>query len=266
MEREADALQAALDSAHSLTEAGWGRRLVLPETGSTQAEMWAALDRDPAGWENGVVVALRQTSGRGRLGRVWSSPEGNLCFSMAHKRVEPPCSSPCWSPLAGLAVVKVLRSLGVKAEVKWPNDVLVGGRKVCGVLTEARGSWRVTGIGVNVNSETSRMPEELRSTATSLLELLGRPLRLPEVLIALLTELARREKQFTALGYRVPVEEYAACMAYLGQQVRVLLPDGEAVATVQGIREDGALLVVNEQGALRGVLVGEVLHVRPTEA
>lgn len=266
VELEAKELEAALCSASSLDELGWGRRVVLPEAGSTQVALWEAVKADPMGWDGGVLVALRQVSGRGRLGRVWTSPAGNLCFSLARRRIEPPYRSPCWSPLAGLAVATVLRTYGLPALVKWPNDVLVHGRKVCGVLNEARGSWRITGIGVNVNSSVAEMPEELRQSATTLFELLGRKLSLSEVLVALLEELGRRERQFSQLGYALPVDEYQACMAFLGQDVRVLLPEGETIARVDGIREDGALWVINERDERQAVLVGEVLHVRPTDA
>lgn len=259
-------LAESLNQAVELSAFGWDWRVVLPETDSTQEVAWAHAAQCDAGSGGGVVVALRQTAGRGRLGRVWASPEGNVYLSVLSRRLEPPMRSPGWAPVAGLAVATVLAGLGVETRVKWPNDVWVGGRKVCGILSEARGPWRVTGIGINANTTVADLPEEVRATATTLRDETGGPVDTALLLRNLLLELGTRERAYLADECRVPVEEYRSRMLWLGDEVRVTLSGGDLVAVVEGIREDGALCVRTAKGALEAVLVGEVMHVRPAGA
>ncbi len=162
----AEELRQFVARAQVLDSFGWTRRDLLGHTASTQADAWQQVATAGPDYTGGLVVALRQSAGRGRLGRTWDSPAGNLCFSVVSRRTEPPHCSPGWAPLEGLAVAVVLQRYGVPTLVKWPNDVLIHGKKVCGILSEARGNWRVTGIGVNVNSTHHDLPEELQSTAT----------------------------------------------------------------------------------------------------
>lgn len=260
------ALSLALSSSTELLAFGWDWREVVSELDSTQEAAWAKASECDPGFRGGVIVALRQRAGRGRLGRVWVSPNGNLYISVVSRRAEPPARSPGWAPVAGLAVATVLTGLGVDARVKWPNDVWVSGRKVCGILTEARGPWRVTGIGINVNTTSRDLPEELQAVATTLRDETGSEIDTAGLLRDLLLELGRREQVFLASSCRVPVSEYQRLMCWVGETVRVQSTGGEVVATVEGIREDGALCVRTTQGALEAILVGEVLHVRPANA
>lgn len=120
--------------------------------------------------KNAVVVALKQTQGKGRLGRKWFSPKGGLWFSVILR----PKSASLIPVMASLAILRSLKKLGVKGKLKWPNDVYVNGKKICGILSESSFSqsleYVVVGIGINTNFPLEKLPKELRKTATTLME------------------------------------------------------------------------------------------------
>jgi BirA family biotin operon repressor/biotin-[acetyl-CoA-carboxylase] ligase len=144
--------------------------------------------------EGAVVAAGEQTAGRGRLGRVWhAAPGTSLLFSInLRPTVETP-RLPELSIVAGIASAEAIRqSTGLLADVKLPNDLLVGGRKLAGMLAEAREDRIVLGIGINVNVAADDLPTDVDLPATSLLVELGRPVDRAELLAAILLELERR--------------------------------------------------------------------------
>ncbi len=215
-------------------------RLHLREIGSTNAR---ARELATAGAPHGTLVTTSlQTAGRGREGRSWTAPAGQaLLLSLVIR--DPPALLPL---RAGLAVADVA---GPDARIKWPNDVLVGGRKVAGILAEGRpqAGWAVLGMGVNVAVRLDDLPPELRATAGTL----GRPATdvesaLTELLAALDRRLAEpAESALTELGRRD---------ALLGQPVS--WAGGEAVAA--GITADGGLQVRRADGRLEVLDAGEV--------
>jgi BirA family transcriptional regulator, biotin operon repressor / biotin---[acetyl-CoA-carboxylase] ligase len=228
-----------------MSEAPLGRpRLHLRETSSTNDR---ARELAAAGAPHGTLVtAARQTAGRGRQGRHWCAPAGRaLALSVVVREVEP------LLPLrAGLAVSDVA---GPQARVKWPNDVWLDGRKVAGVLVEARAQegWAVIGIGVNVAVRTEDLPAELRATAGTL----GRdPSELEPTLAALLGALGTRLAQDAAGA----LADLRARDALLGRRVRWAGGEG----TGAGIGESGALLVRVADGRLTALDAGEV-HLAP---
>jgi BirA family biotin operon repressor/biotin-[acetyl-CoA-carboxylase] ligase len=235
----------------ALAPDGW-RLQVLPETASTNA---VVAERARAGEPAGlVVVAEAQTAGRGRLDRSWvSPPRAGLTFSVL-LRPDLPAQQWPWLPLwTGLAVAKALRDrAGVDAVLKWPNDVLVDGRKVCGVLAEVPQPGAVVlGIGLNVTTAQEELPHP---QATSL-KLAGarttdRDTVLRAVLRALTTVLADPD---------AARRDYRELCSTLGRQVRVELPAGaEAVGAAEAVDEDGRLVV---DGTAYGA--GDVVHLRP---
>jgi len=215
-------------------------RLHLRETGSTndRARALAA-----AGAPHGTLVtAGRQLAGRGRQGRRWTAPAGRaLTLSLVVREVEP------LLPLrAGLAVADVA---GPAAQVKWPNDVLLDGRKVAGILVEARAQegWAVVGVGVNVAVRPEDLPPELAGSAGTL----GRePEALEATLAALLDALGRRLEQ----GDAAVLADLRARDALLGRPVR--WARGEGVGA--GIDDRGALLVRTADGRTAALDAGEV--------
>ncbi|ASJ02811.1 biotin--[acetyl-CoA-carboxylase] ligase [Thermococcus profundus] len=205
--------------------------------------------------EGTVVVAKRQSSGRGRKGRSWASPEGGLWMSVVLK---PGKIDPRLAFVGALAVVDVLGDFGINSGIKWPNDVWVGGRKIAGILVEGRGSeYAVLGIGLNVNNP---IPEELKESATSMMHHVGRGLPLEKVLERLLFHLGG--------WYRVYLERPDLLMAkvrertfILGKTVRVVEEHSVITGRALDVLDDGSLLL-EVGGELRRVIYGDV-SIRP---
>lgn len=258
-----DGLRAALQTSRL------GRRAVCLEwTGSTNSDA-AALGREGAE-EGTVVIADAQSAGRGRLGRSWVSRPGvNLYMSVLLRPAIPPARAPQLSLVAGLAVASVLEDVVagaggavLDARIKWPNDVLVGGRKICGILTEIeaeadRVSFIVVGIGVNLNCDADAFPPELRDIATS--ARLAGGARVDRTLFAarLLAELERLYDRFLADGFSALCATWNARAALIGSAVTVSGAGEDVSGTCIGIDADGALLVDAGHGPRR-VLAGDV--------
>lgn len=244
----------------------WRALEVLEASPSTNA---ALARRARAGEAPGLVlVAEHQTAGRGRLDRVWvTPPRAALTFSVLLAPTRVPLRRWPWLPLlAGLAVAAgVRRAAGVQCTLKWPNDVLVGDRKVAGILVErverGAGGAAVVGVGVNVSSAREELPVP---TATSLLmEGVEAPDR-TALLAAVLDELATRYQRWTSsLGEPADLRaSYLSVCTTVGRRVRVDLPDGATVTgTATGVDDDGRLEVGTAEG-LRTLGAGDVVHVR----
>src|SRR6185295_4186783 len=208
----------------------------------------AALAADGAA-DGTAVVAETQTQGRGRRGRVWQdAPGASLLVSVVLRTSLPPARLPTLSIAAGVAVAEALHAeAGLDARLKWPNDVLVGGRKIAGVLLERRGDAVILGIGINVTRDA--IPSELAERATSIADEGGSPDR--EALLAIGRWRARLERD----GFEPVRAQWMAQTGMLGRPVTV-----EGVAgTALGIDTDGALLVQTETGPTR-VLAGDVVE------
>jgi BirA family biotin operon repressor/biotin-[acetyl-CoA-carboxylase] ligase len=213
------------------------------------------------GAEDVVVVAARQTGGRGRLDREWSSPAGGIYASLLVRPDVPPTSAPAYTLAAAVAVAETAREFGVDAQIKWPNDVLVatdeGEKKLCGILTEMEGeadrvSWVVVGIGVNANVDATDLPE----TATSVQEQVGAVSR-REFLQGVL-------ERFDALrdDLESVVPRWRELAGTLGREVRVETPGGTVEGTATDVEFPGTLLVETDDGVER-VTAGDCEHLRP---
>lgn len=205
-----------------------------------------------------VVVADEQRRGRGRMGRAWHTPPGAaLAVSVI---LHPPAAAlPRLSMLAAVAVCDLLESLGcAPVGIKWPNDVQIGGRKICGVLVEA--DWErdrllgaVVGIGLNVRVDFSGT--ELGGSAVSLADALDSPPGRQDLLAGLV---ARVDEWYDRLQTPTLYTAWRARLTTLGQQVTIS-GAGEAVAGVaESVDEQGALLVREAGGALRRVVAGDI--------
>jgi len=235
--------------------------LFLREIGSTND-----LAKELAGYganEGTVVVAEKQTAGRGRLSRGWVSPKGGLWFSVVLRPELKPAEAVGLVFVAGLAVAEVLHELyAVKAETKWPNDVLVKGRKVCGILTEMnttgeKVNYVTVGIGVNANFDVEKaFPEELRANATSLENELGRKVRLEELFKALLEKLENIYELFLKEGFAPVLGKWKKYAGFLGCQVEVTSETEKLVGLALDVANDGALVVRLEDGTVKRVFVG----------
>ncbi|MHB8875967.1 MAG: biotin--[acetyl-CoA-carboxylase] ligase [Myxococcaceae bacterium] len=216
-----------------------------------------------------VVICETQTAGRGRRGRAWISPPGlNLYFSAILRPELPPQRAPELTLVAAVAVAETLREAGAEAGIKWPNDVHVGGRKIAGILTELaadteRVHYVVLGVGVNLNSTPSDFPDELRESATSLLQ--ARSQRVPRALFtaALLTRLEHWLDLHAEEGFAPVRTAWKELASTLGHEVRVRTERTELRGVAEDIDASGALLVRTSGGALERVLAGDVEQVRP---
>ncbi len=237
------------------------------ELGSTNDEAKALADADAGHGE--VVVAERQTGGRGRRGRGWvSPPRRNVAFSVILRPEElPPSRAPELTLVAAVAVCDALRHSGVDAGIKWPNDVLVGGRKIAGILTELsaesdRVHWVVVGVGVNVNARPSDFPEELRGQATSLLIEREHPSPRALFLAACLTSLEGWYDRHAEEGFAPIRQAWRERSVTLGQDVSVTTDGAQVTGRAEDIDETGALLVRTPAGLVR-VTSGDVALLRP---
>ena len=236
------------------------------ELASTNA---TARDRAAEGADRLAVVAERQTGGRGRLDREWSSPAGGVYASLLVRPDVPPSATPAYTLAAAVAVADAARATGVDAGIKWPNDVLVpepntedrdqptGAAKLAGILTEMEGeadrvSWVVVGIGVNANVDDTALPAGATSLAAEAAPVTRRVFlaRVVDRFVELTNDLngvlsAWRDRALT-----------------LGRAVRVETPRGVVEGTATDIEFPGALLVDTDDGTVR-VSAGDCEHLRP---
>jgi len=209
--------------------------------------------------EGTVVVAGEQTLGRGRIKRAWLSPEGSISLSIIlYPGV---LYLPSLIMLASLAVVhSVEKVAGLKSQVKWPNDVLINGRKVSGVLVESevRGdmvNYAIIGIGINVNLRVSDFPE-ISSTATSLSDELGRDVSRLDVIRCLLVEVERLSLTLQAGGSIY--EEWRDSLVTLGRRVHVKSGETTYEGIAESVARDGSLLLRHSDGNLTKIVAGDV--------
>ncbi len=236
----------------------WSELQVVDATGSTNADLSAAAR---AGAPSGtVLIAEHQRSGRGRFTRSWEAPPGAAVAISVLLR--PPASIPLerwtWLPLvAGLSVAEAVNAAtGLPARLKWPNDVLIEDRKVCGILVERVGDAAVIGMGINTALRTEELPVP---TATSLL-LAGAHIANGDVAAAVLTAL--RGWYLRWVDGQDLSAAYQAASATIGRQVRVELgPEESRSGRAVGIDRVGRLLVQTESG-VQAFAAGDVVHLR----
>lgn len=239
-----------------------GRRVEwLAETDSTMldAERLAA-----AGASAGTVVgAEMQRAGQARLGRPWHSPAGKGLYFTAILRLElPPQRVPAVTLALGVAVADVIQlRTGLECDLRWPNDVLVNGRKVCGILTQLHNGAILAGVGLNVNQ--TEFPAELRGIATSLRIESGEEYEREALLAGLLRSIDSNVRILTTGGAAPILTLFATMSSYVeGKRVEVELPEGIARGTTGGLTADGFLRLRLEGGGERVITAGGV---RPLE-
>ncbi len=215
--------------------------------------------------EGTIVVAEEQDSGKGRLDRNFYSPRGKgIWFSVILRPKILPHDAPKFTLMAAVAVAEAMARFNLKAEIKWPNDIMFDGRKLVGILTEitgelARITYMVIGIGINVNMSREDFPEELQSVAASLAEMNGEDLSRVELFRAVLEEFDKLYREVSASGFDKIIERWKKYNVTLGKNVRVISAgDGESfTGKAIDLDEDGALVVETAQGR-RTVYAGDV--------
>lgn len=217
--------------------------------------------------EGTVVIAESQTQGRGRLGRKWLSPEGGVWLSIILKPRIQPLYAPRITLLAGVAVTKTIRSYGLPARIKWPNDVLIDGKKVCGILTEIEAEidlidYCVIGIGVDANVDTESFPEEFRDSSTSLKKELGHEINRVEFVQKLLEEFESLYLEFQKDGFSSILEEWRDMSTTIGEWVKITTQTRTIYGEAIGVDNEGALIVETSEGKLERVVAGNCEHLR----
>lgn len=217
--------------------------------------------------EGMIISSEMQTEGRGRRGREWASLEGGLWFSVILRPMVHARHVAKLSLLASAAVAKVIRRLyGLKTNVKWPNDVLVDGKKVCGILTESeiRGQkigYVVLGIGVNTNFEVQALPMHLRPVTTTLRHHLHGEVQREALLSELLKEIEFHYHTFEKQKFDVILEDWRSLAGFLGSDIRVQT-DGEIVhGLAVDINNDGALVIRLRDGTMRNLTSGDIASI-----
>jgi BirA family biotin operon repressor/biotin-[acetyl-CoA-carboxylase] ligase len=236
----------------------------LPEVDSTNLE---ASRMARQGTREGVVVlADSQSQGKGRGGRSWSSPPGvNLYFSIILRPALAPAEVPQIPLLAGLAVARAfVRISGLEARIKWPNDILLRGKKAAGILAEMEGvgdeiRFIILGVGCNVNWEKERMPPDLQKTATSLRAETGRELSRYRVAERIFEELEPAYRFYLKEKFSHRLRKEWNSLSWVnGKQVTIASGDQEFSGEALGLDEIGALLIRDCRGEIQRVIAGDV--------
>ncbi|TES84245.1 MAG: biotin--[acetyl-CoA-carboxylase] ligase [Dehalococcoidia bacterium] len=209
--------------------------------------------------EGTVILAEEQTAGRGRLKRAWLSPKGSIALSIILHPT--PAQLPSLIMVASLAVAHCIEKVsGLETQIKWPNDVLIKGKKACGILIESdvRGSavdYAVIGIGINVNLLPADFPE-IAATATSLAQELGREISRREMIRCLLVE---AEKLYLALPEGDSVfREWRDRLVTLGKEVELISGKTSYKGVAESVANDGSLLLRQPDGNLIKIVAGDV--------
>ncbi len=217
--------------------------------------------------EGTLVISEEQTAGRGRMGRSWISPPGTGIWTsiLLRPNIAPPRAA-LITPLVAVALSRSIREVtGLPTGIKWPNDILIRGKKVAGILTEistdrAAIRYIIVGIGINVN--TSYFPEEIRGKATSLSLSSGRQISRLNILLALLLELERQYLNFTRKkDFDSILLDYRKMSVTIGTRVAIAGSDGELIVDALDITETGGLLIKNKDSRIEEIISGEIQNV-----
>ncbi|MFD1674428.1 biotin--[acetyl-CoA-carboxylase] ligase [Alicyclobacillus fodiniaquatilis] len=214
-----------------------------------------------------VITAGEQTGGRGRQGRNWTSPAGGMWFSVI---VRTPCALSQAAELTLLASVAVRRALvacgSIDVEIKWPNDILVNGKKVCGILAQMRTDaeqvdYAVIGIGINANFANTQLPNDILARATTLQTELGHPIERPKLLADILSSLETlyTDLQTGAGGFHTVRDEWKDAAHTLNRKIQVKVGDDLLSGVATDVDEQGILYLHGDDGQIHRIHSGEVL-------
>jgi BirA family biotin operon repressor/biotin-[acetyl-CoA-carboxylase] ligase len=214
--------------------------------------------------EGTIVISETQSRGRGRLGRKWFSPEGGIWFSVILCPKMSPKHAPKITFALSIAMAKtIIKMFRLKVKVRWPNDVLINNKKVCGILTElssksgAAIDFIVSGIGINANTNMKSFPKALRESLTSLEEQVRRKISREAFLKALFQELEHYYKMLTKCGFAQILREWKSLTDTLNSYVEVTSFDEKVKGQAIDVDQDGALLIRLEDGSIKKVMSGD---------
>jgi BirA family transcriptional regulator, biotin operon repressor / biotin---[acetyl-CoA-carboxylase] ligase len=201
--------------------------------------------------EGTVLIAESQSAGRGRMQRLWHSPAGNNIYTSIILRPQiSPARVSQISILAGVAAAEVLNHYCPdRIQLKWPNDVLIGGKKVCGILSHVKSNvnevdFIVLGMGINVNINHNQLPEEIRNLATSLAMETGRENSRHVLIISLYENMTKWYKELLRNGFGRIKEKWLSLTPMIGQTVQTVFQDKAVIGKAIGLDNDGALILI----------------------
>ncbi|MCM1467288.1 MAG: biotin--[acetyl-CoA-carboxylase] ligase [Alistipes sp.] len=241
----------------------WGQKTVFFEEVDSTNNVAKKMAEDGAP-HGSLVIAENQNAGKGRRGRSWSSPEGTGIWMtfILRPRIEPQAAS-MLTLVAAMAVRKaVFRETGLETVIKWPNDLVAGGKKICGILTEMSAEpeqINYVAVGVGINANIRKFPDEISGVATSLLLETGKKADRSKLVAAYGNAFEEYYDRFMEKGnLELLKEEYNGYLANFGNQVKILDPAGEFTGISGGINDFGELLVTDGEGRKRTIRSGEV--------
>ena len=218
--------------------------------------------------EGTIVIAESQRSGRGRRGKKWISPYGGVWMTIILRPDIPPSKAPQLTLVTGVAVAETLdKECRLDVGIKWPNDILIGEKKVCGILTEANTNpkgleYVVVGVGIDLNVDVNAFPPELREGATSLKQELEKEIYSVKLVQRFLENFENLYNEFKNGGFPEILKEWRKLSKTIGSNVEVhkkgRIVRGEAV----GITREGVLILEMDDGSLRKVISGECIHLK----
>lgn len=241
-----------------------GRDIRVFEQTTSTNDVIEKLARD--GVKEGVVVfAESQTKGRGRLGRKWISPaRKGLWFSILLRPDLHPQETTQLTVASATALRRAIQGeTGLKPEIKWPNDILIGGKKAAGILTELSAEpdkirYVILGIGVDVNQDAGELPAELKKAATSLKIEAGETVSRAELAVAILSELDFDYARICGGKFAAVAGEWESNCVTIGKNVTVHIGDRKIRGAAESLDDDGALLLRTEHGHLERITGGDV--------
>lgn len=252
------------DVLEGLQTKSFGRHLNLMEVTSSTQEAARLLAEEGAP-EGTLVIAEEQTGGRGRQGKRWYSPaRKGIWMSLLLRPQRPLSFAPQLTLLTAVAVCRAIRKVtGVDAGIKWPNDLLVQGKKICGILIESVGEderikYCIAGIGIDVNVELEELPTELHTVATSLKIESGQTQSRATLISAVMNELEQLYNLYEEEGFAPIRHLWEALSVTLGKRVTVKTPRGETEGTAEALDETGALVLLDDTGNIITIFSGDV--------
>ncbi len=217
------------------------------------------------GWPEGtLVVSEYQRAGKGRRGRAWVSPAGTgIWMSLLLRPELPPQKVSMVTLIAAMAVEKGIRlETGLDSQIKWPNDLVIGQKKICGILTEMQTQKEAAEhvvVGMGINANIREFPEEVRDSATSLYQVKGEETDRERLIGGVMAAFEEYWRIFLETGdLRALKEEYNEKLINRERQVQILEPEGGYTGLCRGIGPEGELLVVLPDGQVKAVFSGEV--------
>lgn len=216
-----------------------------------------------------VIIAERQTHGKGRLGRRWESPGGkNIYMSLVIRPELSPRDVTMLTVLTAVAGVRAIRkTTNIPVTIKWPNDLVIADRKLGGILTEVRAdpdriNLAVIGIGINVNMRPADFPEELRSIATSVRSAAGHTIARNDIIIQVLREFEHWYGILTREGKRPLLQAWRKDSSTIGRKVRIAIGNTNMSGIAEGIDDNGMLQLRMHSGECRNISAGDITFLR----